>query len=98
MAPATRAPIMVMDIAREPPFADLPGWEPTGRRSTAPGRRTNAVRRSRRETGERDAPRVERRAGRRHLVADVEVHADVARRPLREALGEPLRGARACAA
>src|SRR3954463_3542716 len=47
------------------------------------------------ELGERRAPGLERRPGRRHLVAGVEVHADVAGRPLGEALGEALGSRRA---
>src|SRR3954452_19654723 len=46
------------------------------------------------ELRERRAPGLERRPGRRQLVAGVEVHADVAGGPLGEALGEALRARR----
>ena len=39
---------------------------------------------------QRRAPALEREPGRRDLVADVQAHADVAERPLREGLGEAL--------
>src|SRR3954463_11783121 len=56
-----------------------------------------AVSAGRGEARERRAPDIERRGGRRYLVADLEVDSDVAQGPLGEALGEALlaAGARA---
>src|SRR3954469_20868474 len=87
MTPMTSAATIVTDDIR-PSLAGLPPWKPPD--WCVPRGRPRLT-----QVPERRSPRVERRPRRRHLVADVEIDADIAGRPLREALGEALAAVRA---